>query len=71
METATAYRGAVARLREWLPRGQTLPDEVWLRRHHSLIWVMALQGVGLAIFGMGSVASALGSAWPCTTPTRT
>jgi diguanylate cyclase (GGDEF)-like protein/PAS domain S-box-containing protein len=52
METATAYRGAVVRLREWLPRGQTLPDEVWLRRHHSLIWVMALQGVGLAIFGL-------------------
>jgi signal transduction histidine kinase len=33
-----------------LPRGRTLPDDVWLKRHHALVWLMVFQAVGLSIF---------------------
>jgi diguanylate cyclase (GGDEF)-like protein/PAS domain S-box-containing protein len=52
MEQATGSGGPLARLRAWLPRGQTLPDDVWLRRHHALVTLLILQGFGLAIFGV-------------------
>src|SRR3954463_1321325 len=52
MSTSTVHPGPVARLREWLPRGQTLPPDVWLRRHHALVALLIAQGIGLAIFGV-------------------
>jgi diguanylate cyclase (GGDEF)-like protein/PAS domain S-box-containing protein len=51
MEPTTGTRGALVRLRAWLPRGQTLPDDVWLRRHHALVVLLIAQGIGLGIFG--------------------
>jgi diguanylate cyclase (GGDEF)-like protein/PAS domain S-box-containing protein len=51
MESLTEPRGALARVRDWFPRGQTLPPDVWRRRHHTLIWLMIAQAVGLLIFG--------------------
>jgi diguanylate cyclase (GGDEF)-like protein/PAS domain S-box-containing protein len=42
----------LSRLRGWLPRGQTLPDEVWLRRHHSMVGLLVAQGLALAVFGV-------------------
>ncbi len=33
-----------------LPRGRTLPEDVWLKRHHALVWLMVFQAVGLSIF---------------------
>ena len=59
-----------ALLREWLPRGSTLPDEVWARRHRGILTLLCLhvpviftmgivQGVGVAhaTFETGIVAS--------------
>jgi diguanylate cyclase (GGDEF)-like protein/PAS domain S-box-containing protein len=52
MEASTHRLPALTRLRDWFPRGQTLPADVWRRRHHSLIWLMIAQGVGLVVFGV-------------------
>jgi diguanylate cyclase (GGDEF)-like protein/PAS domain S-box-containing protein len=59
MGRTTEPRGALSRLRAWLPRGQTLPDDVWLRRHHALIWLMIVQAVGLLVFGLAEHFSLL------------
>jgi diguanylate cyclase (GGDEF)-like protein/PAS domain S-box-containing protein len=52
MEASTVRHGPVARVRDWLPRGQTLPPDVWLRRHHTMVGLLIAQGIGLAIFGV-------------------
>jgi signal transduction histidine kinase len=35
-----------------LPRGYTLEEEDWQRRHRLLLWVLALHVPGLAVFGL-------------------
>ena len=35
-----------------LPRGRTLPPEVWARRHRTLVWLVWAHAVALPIFGM-------------------
>jgi diguanylate cyclase (GGDEF)-like protein/PAS domain S-box-containing protein len=52
MDAITGRTGPLGRLRDWLPRGQTLPDDVWLRRHHTMVGLLIAQGIGLAIFGL-------------------
>jgi diguanylate cyclase (GGDEF)-like protein/PAS domain S-box-containing protein len=44
--------GIVARLRHALPQGQTLPDEVFRRRHRALLILLWAHAVGLALFGI-------------------
>jgi signal transduction histidine kinase len=55
------------RLMDYLPRGNTLEEEAWQRRHRLLEWVLAFHVPGLLIFGLAVgkpvptvVASALG-----------
>jgi signal transduction histidine kinase len=42
----------LTRLLGYLPRGNTLPEEVWRRRHVFLQWVLLLHVVGLYVFGL-------------------
>jgi signal transduction histidine kinase len=42
----------LTRLLAYLPRGNTLDDQVWLRRHVFLQWVLLLHVVGLYLFGL-------------------
>src|SRR3954470_1300437 len=43
---------ALARVRDGLPRGKTLPPDVWHRRHNAMVVVVWAHVVGLAIFGL-------------------
>src|SRR5262245_19172532 len=53
MEARTEGRGgALSRFKEWLPKGQTLPDDVWLSRHRALVVLLVAQGIALAVFGV-------------------
>src|SRR4051812_19705050 len=54
MATARARRisPALARIRDNLPRGRTLPPDVWQRRHRAMVAVVWLHVLGLAIFGL-------------------
>ncbi|HYM57011.1 MAG TPA: EAL domain-containing protein [Solirubrobacteraceae bacterium] len=40
------------RLRDALPKGQTLPDESWERRHRWMLALLALNAVGLLAFSL-------------------
>jgi signal transduction histidine kinase len=42
----------VSKLLAYLPRGNTLDSQVWLRRHVFLQWVLLLHLVGLYVFGL-------------------
>jgi diguanylate cyclase (GGDEF)-like protein/PAS domain S-box-containing protein len=43
---------AIRRTLNRLPHGGTLPDEIWLKRHHALVALMLAQAAGLAIFAV-------------------
>jgi PAS domain S-box-containing protein len=47
-----AFQHARVRARNALPRGQTLPDAVWLKRHRALVALLALHAVGVPIFAL-------------------
>ncbi len=49
---ATHMGQPLRRLRDALPQGRTLPDEVWLRRHHTLLLLLWAHAVGLPAFGI-------------------
>jgi PAS domain S-box-containing protein len=38
-------------LRDALPRGHTLPDEIWARRHRGIVWLLWLHAAGFAVVG--------------------
>src|SRR3954470_3146238 len=44
--------GPLARLRDALPSGKTLPPEIWQRRHHAMTILVWLHAVGLYLFGV-------------------
>jgi PAS domain S-box-containing protein/diguanylate cyclase (GGDEF)-like protein len=51
---AAAIGGAaplLRRLRDLLPQGRTLPDEVWRRRHRALLVILWVQAIGMPVFG--------------------
>jgi diguanylate cyclase (GGDEF)-like protein/PAS domain S-box-containing protein len=39
-----------SRLRLLVPTGRTLPDGAWLHRHHAMVGLLFIEGVGLTIF---------------------
>jgi diguanylate cyclase (GGDEF)-like protein len=45
-------RRALSRLRAALPRGGTLPEEVWERRHVGLLAVLAVHVPAIVVFGL-------------------
>jgi PAS domain S-box-containing protein len=44
--------GAIRRVGSVLPRGQTLPDDAWRRRHHALLAILWLHVIGLPVFAL-------------------
>jgi diguanylate cyclase (GGDEF)-like protein len=44
--------GRYARLRAMLPKGQTLPEADWRRRHHAMVVILFAEAVGLSVFGL-------------------
>ena len=46
-EARSWYRRAA----EWLPKGGALPEEEWARRHSAITQLLALQALGLLLFG--------------------
>ena len=46
------HRSLVNWVRDALPQGQTLPDDVFKRRHHALLALLWLHAIGLTIFGL-------------------
>jgi diguanylate cyclase (GGDEF)-like protein/PAS domain S-box-containing protein len=44
--------GFLNRVRAVLPQGNTLPYEIWLRRHRWLVGLLAAQGVGMTIYAL-------------------
>jgi signal transduction histidine kinase len=61
----------LTRLLAYLPRGNTLDQKVWLRRHVFLQWILLLHVVGLYVFGVwrgfasAYVAAALVAPFAC------
>jgi diguanylate cyclase (GGDEF)-like protein len=43
---------ALVHLRLSLPRGQSLPENVWRRRHHGILWMLWAHVVALFLFGL-------------------
>ena len=41
-----------------LPRGRTLPREVWAERHRMMVWLVWFHVAGLAVFGLAQGYSA-------------
>ncbi len=61
------YARASAALREALPRGQTLPEAAWRRRHHAMLWILWAHVALLPVFALFrgfNVATAVGSVVP-------
>jgi len=51
-EVRAAARWLAARLLEYLPRGNTLDERTWRRRHRLLQWVLLLHLPALALLGL-------------------
>ena len=47
------------RVRQSLPRGRTLPDDVWARRHKGLLWLLWLQAPAMSVYGLAEGFSLL------------
>lgn len=43
---------AIRRLVSVLPRGRTLPERVWIRRHRAVVWILWLHVIGLGAFAL-------------------
>ena len=60
-----AARRLVHSLDQALPRGHSLPDDVWRRRHKALLGLLAVHPFGIALYALGrgfGVVHALGEA---------
>jgi hypothetical protein len=42
----------LAEIRHSLPEGNSLPDDVWQRRHHVILWLLWLHVLGLMVWGL-------------------
>jgi signal transduction histidine kinase len=69
--TRTGGDRLLTRLLAYLPRGNTLDQQVWMRRHVFLQWILLLHVVGLYVFGVwrgygsAAVATALVAPFAC------
>ncbi len=48
----TAIAQTAAKVRDWLPHGQMLPEHIWRRRHRMIVALLWMQSVGLTAFGL-------------------
>jgi len=46
------FASPLERLVDFLPRGHTLPPEVWRRRHRWLTWLVVWHVPALVLFGV-------------------
>jgi diguanylate cyclase (GGDEF)-like protein/PAS domain S-box-containing protein len=51
-------------IRQALPRGRTLPDEAWDRRHRAMLWILWAHVVVLPVFGLSRGLGPLASVMP-------
>ncbi len=51
-DTASRPARMLESARQWMPRGQMLPEHILRRRHHTIVWLMWLHVVGLTTFGL-------------------
>jgi diguanylate cyclase (GGDEF)-like protein len=51
-QTASRPARMLESVRQWMPRGQMLPEHILRRRHHTIVWLMWLHVVGLTAFGL-------------------
>jgi len=49
---ARGLRRWVAAVRQWLPKGQMLPEHIWRRRHQTIVLLVWLHAAGLFAFGL-------------------
>jgi len=49
---AGRVRSKLSGIRQALPRGRTLPDEDWERRHRGLLWLLWLQAPAMTAYGL-------------------
>jgi diguanylate cyclase len=49
---ATRAGRALELVRHWLPQGQLLPEHIWRRRHHTIVWLLWAHVAGLTAFGL-------------------
>lgn len=47
-----AAKQVLSRIRTALPKGQTLPDEVWQKRHRALLALLVLHAVALPVYAL-------------------
>src|SRR3954449_12161360 len=52
VQRITSVRSPLDRLRDFLPRGDTLPDAVWEKRHRFLVALLVLHALALPFFGI-------------------
>src|SRR4051812_27610363 len=52
VQTASRPARMLENARQWMPRGQMLPEHILRRRHHTIVWLMWLHVVGLTAFGL-------------------
>ncbi|MDP8970076.1 MAG: EAL domain-containing protein [Actinomycetota bacterium] len=49
------------RVRDFLPQGRMLSEDLWRRRHHGLVWLLWAHAIGLVLFSLLRGNSALHS----------
>jgi hypothetical protein len=47
-------RRILAAIRYSLPEGNSLPDDVWQRRHRVILWLLWLHAVGIFVYGLAA-----------------
>ena len=48
----------LAKLHGWLPEGSSLPDEIWARRHRTILIILGLHIPGIVLFALANHVSA-------------
>jgi diguanylate cyclase (GGDEF)-like protein len=49
---APGRAGALEAVRQWLPKGQLLPEHIWRRRHATIVWLLWAHVPGLIALGL-------------------
>jgi diguanylate cyclase (GGDEF)-like protein/PAS domain S-box-containing protein len=52
VSTTLALRGALSRIRTFVPQGRALPDDVWRGRHFRIVFLVWLHVPGLFVFAL-------------------
>jgi diguanylate cyclase (GGDEF)-like protein len=50
----TGVTRLIEAIRQWLPKGQLLPEHIWRRRHATIVWLLWLHVPALVAFGLAN-----------------